>query len=151
RRMFLKQCGGLAAVLALDVKSRKPLRAEVPGAAVAPDAIVIDPAPQFEISPYLYMQFMEPLGATDGSVEAAWSYANDDWRRDFVETTAALAPGALRFGGLFSRYYKWRDGIGPADRRPSRRNLIWGGKETNRVGTGEFRRFLPARGSGSAL
>lgn len=128
----------MAAFMALDAKSPKVLRAEVPGAAVGPEAIVIDAAPQFEISPYLYMQFMEPLGATDGSVEAAWSYATDDWRRDFVETTAALAPGALRFGGLFSRYYKWRDGIGPAEKRPARRNFIWGGKETNRVGMSEF-------------
>ena len=32
-------------------------------------SLVVDPAPLFELSPYLYMQFMEPLGATDGSVE----------------------------------------------------------------------------------
>ena len=31
----------------------------------------IDPVPAFPISPYLHMQFMEPLGVTDGSVEAA--------------------------------------------------------------------------------
>ena len=36
--------------------------------------IQIDPTPRFELSPYLYMQFMEPLGATDGSVEAAWDH-----------------------------------------------------------------------------
>jgi alpha-L-arabinofuranosidase len=34
-------------------------------------AINIDAAPRFEISPHLYMQFMEPLGTTDSSVEAA--------------------------------------------------------------------------------
>ena len=46
-----------------------------------PVAVVLeDPSPEatelaagFELSPYLYMQFMEPLGATDGSVEAACS------------------------------------------------------------------------------
>ena len=37
-----------------------------------PNPLRIDPAPLFPISPYLYMQFMEPLGVTDGSVEAAW-------------------------------------------------------------------------------
>jgi alpha-L-arabinofuranosidase len=101
-------------------------------------AVVIDPKPLFPISPHLYMQFMEPLGVTDSSVEAAWDYLRDDWRQDAVEATRDLAPGMLRFGGLFSRYYKWREGIGPAAKRPWMRNYVWGGKETHRVGTHEF-------------
>ena len=40
-------------------------------------AVLVDPKPLFELSPYLYMQFMEPLGATDGSVEAAWDHLRD--------------------------------------------------------------------------
>jgi hypothetical protein len=67
------------------------------------NAIVIDPKPLFEISPLLYMQFMEPLGATDSAVEASWDYNTDDWRADLVSITRDLAPGATRFGGLFSR------------------------------------------------
>jgi alpha-N-arabinofuranosidase len=102
------------------------------------NAIVVDPKPLFEISPWLYMQFMEPLGATDSSVEACWDYDADDWREDFVDAVRELAPGAIRFGGLFSRYYKWREGTGPAAKRPSMRNYVWGGWETNRVGTDEF-------------
>src|SRR3954462_11811438 len=86
------------------------------------NAIVVDPKPLFEISPHLYMQFMEPLGVTDSSVEAAWDYARDDWRKDFVETTADLAPGMMRLGALLSRYYKWREGIGPASQRSLYRN-----------------------------
>ena len=101
-------------------------------------AIVLDPAPLFEISPLLYMQFMEPLGTTDSSVEASWDYGSDNWRKDFVMTTRDLAPGVVRFGGNFSRYYKWREGIGPVRSRPWMRNYDWGGKETNRVGTHEF-------------
>ena len=84
------------------------------------------------------MQFMEPLGVTDASVEASWDYDRDDWRKDFVDTVKDLAPGAMRFGGLFSRHYKWREGVGPAAKRPAMRNYFWGGKETNRVGTHEF-------------
>ncbi len=38
------------------------------------NSISIDPKPLFDISPHLYMQFMEPLGTTDSSVEAAWDY-----------------------------------------------------------------------------
>jgi alpha-N-arabinofuranosidase len=102
------------------------------------NAIVVDPKPLFPISPWLYMQFMEPLGATDGSVEACWDNDADDWRRDFVDVVRDLAPGAIRFGGLFSRYYKWREGIGPAAKRPKIRNFFWGGWESNRVGTDEF-------------
>ena len=101
-------------------------------------ALVIDPKPLFEISPHLYMQFMEPLGVTDSSVEAAWDYNRDDWRRDFVETTRDLAPGMIRWGGLLSRYYKWREGIGPASKRPLYRNYVWGGLEPHRAGTHEF-------------
>ncbi len=101
-------------------------------------AIVVDPKPLFDISPYLYMQFMEPLGVTDSSVEAAWDYDRDDWRADFMDTVAGLAPDVVRYGGLYSRYYRWREGVGPADRRPGMRNYVWGGKETNRVGAHEF-------------
>ncbi len=100
--------------------------------------IVVDPQPRFEISPYLYMQFMEPLGATDSGLAAAWDYERDDWRKDFVEATRDLAPGAIRWGGLFTRYYKWREGVGPPSSRPPIRNYAWGGWETNRVGTHEF-------------
>lgn len=102
------------------------------------NAIVVDPKPLFELSPWLYMQFMEPLGATDSAVEASWDYDADDWRKDFVEAARDLAPGAIRFGGLFSRYYKWREGIGAPEKRPPMRNFVWGGMETNRVGTHEF-------------
>lgn len=84
------------------------------------------------------MQFMEPLGVTDTAVEAAWDHEAGDWRRDFVETVRDLAPKAIRWGGLMSRYYKWREGVGPAAARPPMRNHVWGGWETNRVGTTEF-------------
>jgi len=125
RREFLKQAGLAAA-------AQTALRA------ADANTIVVDPHPQFDISPWLYMQFMEPLGVTDSSVEAAWDYDRDDWRKDFVDTVKDLAPGAMRFGGLFSRHYKWREGVGPVGKRPAMRNYFWGGKETNRVGTHEF-------------
>ena len=107
-------------------------------AAQASASLLVDPRPRFEISPWLYMQFMEPLGATDGSVEAAWDYDRDEWRKDFVDTVKDLAPGAIRFGGLFSRQYRWREGVGPVNQRPAIINYAWGGKESNRVGTHEF-------------
>jgi len=138
RREFLKRSAGLAGGMIAASQIKALAQAQAVEAARSGGAVVIDPKPLFEISPHLYMQFMEPLGVTDSSVEAAWDYNRDDWRKDFVETTADLAPGMMRFGGLFSRYYKWREGIGPAAKRPWMRNYVWGGKETHRVGTHEF-------------
>jgi hypothetical protein len=67
----------------------------------------VDPRPMFEISAFLYMQFMEPLGSTDGSVKASWDYDRDDWREDFVEAT-----------GVFNRH-RGTHGIQVQGRRPA--------------------------------
>jgi alpha-L-arabinofuranosidase len=125
---------GVAAGGVLRFAAADPLQAQVPAAG----AIQVDPAPLFELSPYLYMQFMEPLGATDGSVEAAWDHARDQWRDDVLEVTRDLAPPMMRWGGIFADFYRWREGVGPRDKRPSMLNLLWGGIESNQVGTGEF-------------
>ncbi|MHB8655594.1 MAG: alpha-L-arabinofuranosidase [Terriglobia bacterium] len=138
RRQFLKEC-----TLALAGSALTTAQAS----AAAASKIVVHPDAQFEISPYLYMQFMEPLGVTDSSVAAAWDYDADNWRNDFVETVQDLAPGVIRFGGLFSRYYRWREGVGPPDDRPRMRNYVWGGFESNRVGTGEFVQLCKSAGA----
>jgi alpha-N-arabinofuranosidase len=129
RREWLQHVSlGSTAVVAADTRAERNSTATV----------VIDPTPLFDISPHLYMQFMEPLGSTDGSVEAAWDYGTNDWRNDFVDAVQDLSPGAMRLGGNFSRYYKWREGVGPVRQRPWMRNYDWGGKETNRIGIDEF-------------
>jgi alpha-L-arabinofuranosidase len=103
-----------------------------------PNALVINPVPGFELSPYLYMQFMEPLGATDGSVEAAWDHLTEQWRGDVVAVTKELGPPMMRWGGIFADFYRWREGVGPREARPAMVNLLWGGVESNQIGTGEF-------------
>jgi alpha-L-arabinofuranosidase len=136
RRTFLATSAAAAASAAAG-----PLRA---GAAPTdaqrqdPRAIAVDPTPLFELSPYLFMQFMEPLGATDGSVEAAWDHLRDDWREDVVAVTRDLGPTMMRWGGIFADFYRWREGVGPRDRRPPMLNQLWGGIESNHVGTSEF-------------
>lgn len=147
RRDFFKHSTRIAgaALAASQIKALAQNQAEA--AASSGGAVVIDPKPLFEVSPYLYMQFMEPLGVTDSSVEAGWDYNRDDWRKDFVDITRDLAPGMIRFGGLLSRYYKWREGVGPASKRPWYRNYVWGGKEPHRVGTHEFVDFCRRVGS----
>ncbi len=103
--------------------------------------LTIFPEPLFELSPYLYMQFMEPLGTTDASVEASWEHLQSRWRPDLIDATRELAPPMMRWGGLFSGYYRWREGVGPRAGRKPMHNLVWGGVETNQVGTAEFLDF----------
>src|SRR6266511_4070283 len=103
RRTFLRNSALMAAGAAVAGKL-KAAGAQSQAARASGGAIVVDPKPLFDISPHLYMQFMEPLGVTDSSVEAAWDYGRDDWRKDFIDTTRDRAPGMMRFGGLLSRY-----------------------------------------------
>jgi alpha-N-arabinofuranosidase len=107
----------------------------------------IDPEPRFDLSPYLYMQFMEPLGTTDGSVAAAWDFGRDCWRKDVVNVTKKLSPSLIRWGGCFTSYYRWKEGVGPRDQRKSSLNMCWGGIETNHVGTHEFVDFCRQTGA----
>ena len=44
----------------------------------------------------------------------------------------------MRWGGIFSDFYRWREGVGPRQRRPPMTNLLWGGVESNQIGTAEF-------------
>jgi hypothetical protein len=68
RREFLKRSGSVAvAALAAD-RINAIAKAQADNALSSGAAVVIDPKPLFEISPHLYMQFMEPLGVTDSSV-----------------------------------------------------------------------------------
>ena len=138
RRTFLNKSTVLGGVVLSKSILLSAAESQVKGALASGTGVVIDPKTLFDISPHLYMQFMEPLGVTDSSVEAAWDYNRDDWRKDFIETSIDLAPGMIRFGGLLSRYYKWKEGVGPPAKRPLYRNYVWGGKETHRVGTHEF-------------
>ena len=100
--------------------------------------ICVDPTPRFELSPYLYMQFMEPLGVTDTSVEAGWDFKRNCWRPDLIAATRELAPSMIRWGGCFLSYYRWREAVGPRSDRVPIYNLCWDGIETNQVGTHEF-------------
>jgi alpha-N-arabinofuranosidase len=138
RRGFLKDSAALTGGSLLSWKRGKDFFHQEEPAGSGKNIIQIDPTPMFEISPYMYMQFMEPLGNTDGSVEAAWDYDIDNWREDLAATVRDLSPDTIRWGGAFIRYYKWREGVGPPAKRPWMYNYIWGGKETNRVGTPEF-------------
>jgi hypothetical protein len=69
-------------------------------------SLAIDPSPRFELSPYLYMQFMEPLGTTDGSVAAAWDHLHNRWREGFIEVSRDRGRSGLRGLGRNARRHR---------------------------------------------
>jgi alpha-L-arabinofuranosidase len=137
RRDFIKSVGLGAAALAVPSGYANEERG----------LLVVNPEPRFDLSPYLYMQFMEPLGTTDGSVAAAWDFKKDCWREDVLAISKKLSPSLIRWGGCFSSYYRWKEGVGPRDKRKPMLNLCWGGVETNQVGTHELVDFCRQTGA----
>lgn len=89
------------------------------------------------VSPYLFMQFMEPLGTADTSVDACWDYAKDKWHDIFLQKFDELKPPMLRFGGCFASYYHWKEAVGPRSERKWMLNSSWDGVYSNQVGTKE--------------
>jgi alpha-N-arabinofuranosidase len=145
RREFLKSMGAVAAAATLPVSTGWAALSD--RETTMSDALTINPQPRYALSPYLYMQFMEPLGTTDSSVDAAWDYGAQCWREDVVEATRDLAPPLLRWGGCYASYYRWREGVGPRDRRRPMVNLLWGGMDTGQIGTAEFVEFCRRTGA----
>ena len=145
RRKFLKLSGLSGTTLAISNITAAAFVKQ------ADNVIEIDTTPLFELSKHLYMQFMEPLGTTDSSVEAAWDHGKNDWKETMIKTTRELAPGMMRWGGNLSAYYKWREGVGPRDKRVPLFNTDWGGIETSQVGTAEFVDFCRRVGNADPL
>lgn len=102
------------------------------------NTVKIDPKVRYRLSPYLFMQFAEPLGTADSSIDAAWDFVNDCWRPKTLEILKKLAPPMIRWGGCFSSYYHWREAVGPQSQRIPMLNLCWDGIYLNRVGTAEI-------------
>ena len=137
RRGFLAAgAGGLFHV----ITARKGL-----GAQAASRRVVVDTeVPVGVIRPELHGHFAEHLGScTYGGL---WVGKNstvpniNGHRKQAVEYLRALGIPVLRWpGGCFADDYHWRDGIGPAEKRPKRVNLWWGQYvEDNSFGTHEF-------------
>jgi hypothetical protein len=82
RRDFIKTTGLWAAALVVPSVYAKEDHS----------LLAVGPEPRFDLSPYLYMQFMEPLGTTDGSVAAAWDFTRDCW----LKTVSATPSTSLR-------------------------------------------------------
>lgn len=114
------------------------------------------------ISPNIYGQFAENLGGVlyDGICVGEQSrVANIDGLREaLIEHMRKIKAPVIRFpGGCFADSYDWRDGIGPAEKRPRHTNF-WANAETekasashrddsNAVGTNEFVHFCKLIGA----
>jgi alpha-N-arabinofuranosidase len=93
------------------------------------------------ISRHIYGHFAEHLGRD--IYDGFWyREGNGPWhlRDDIIEALRRIRVPNLRWpGGCFADYYHWEDGIGPAERRPTMVNTVWGGvTEDNSFGTHEY-------------
>ena len=115
------------------------------GAAAEERRLRIDPeAAIATIRPELHGNFAEHLGSC--IYGGLWVGKNskipnvNGYRKEAVDYLRALGIPVLRWpGGCFADSYHWRQGIGPAEKRPKLVNGSWGGYvEDNSFGTHEF-------------
>ena len=123
---------------------------------------VLTDEPLGTISPNIYGHFTENLSGV--VYDGMWVGENSKIpnihgiRKELVDEMRKIKPSVVRFpGGCFADSYDWRDGIGPADKRPRRTNF-WEDEESpsapashkydpNQFGTNEFVRFCKLIGS----
>jgi alpha-N-arabinofuranosidase len=142
--------GAAVALLAMAAASA-PLG--VQAAELAATATLKADQPGAPISRYIYGQFSEHLGA--GIYDGVWVGPDSKIpnvrgiRTDVVTALKDIHVPVIRWpGGCFADEYRWRDGIGPRAKRPSRKNNWWGGSpETNAFGTHEFMDFAEQVGA----
>ena len=160
RRRFL-QAGLAVAGGALASKAPFP-RAWAQSSSMDSRIEVLTGEPLGTISPNLYGHFTENLSGV--VYDGIWVGPNskipnvDGIRKELIDEMRKIKSPVVRFpGGCFADSYDWRDGIGPADKRPRRTNF-WNGGETpeapashrydpNEFGTNEFVHFCKLIGS----
>ena len=94
------------------------------------------------ISPLLFGGFAEHMGRCvyGGIYDPGSPHADErGFRRDVAAALRDQRLSILRYpGGNMLSGYDWRDGVGPRESRPRRRELAWQSIETNQFGTNEF-------------
>ena len=101
----------------------------------------------------IFGQFAEQLG--NGIYGGVWVGPDSPIanvrgiRSDVVQALRELKVPNVRWpGGCFADQYNWRNGIGPADKRPATSNINWGNQlESNKFGSDEFMDFIGQIGS----
>jgi len=153
RREFLRNT--LAGTGALLFSRLTPSLAALDASVDARIEVLLD-EPLGTISPNIYGHFAENLSGV--IYDGMWVGENskvpniNGIRKELVEEMRKIKPPVVRFpGGCFADSYDWRDGIGPADKRPRRTNFWAEGEaanapashkyDPNEFGTNEFAHF----------
>jgi len=104
-----------------------------------------------EISPLIFGGFAEHMGRCiyEGIYDPQSPHADEhSLRRDVMAALRELNFRVIRYpGGNFLSGYRWLDGVGPREKRPTRRDLAWHSIETNQFGPDEFIEFCHALGT----
>jgi alpha-L-arabinofuranosidase len=91
---------------------------------------------------HLFGSFVEHLDrCVYGGIYDPGSPLSDErgFRLDVLDAVRRLRPSIVRYpGGNFVSGYRWLDGVGPREQRPTRRDLAWHVLESNHFGTNEF-------------
>lgn len=140
---------GAAALVWASAGHAKPERGEIL-------AVLQADTPGPLLSRYIQGQFAEHLGGSvyDGIWVGPDSHIPNTRgiRNDVVAALKAVKVPVVRWpGGCFADIYHWRDGIGPRNQRPVRKNDWWGGLENNAFGTHEYFDFLDQIGADSYI
>jgi alpha-N-arabinofuranosidase len=102
------------------------------------------------VDPRIFGGFLEHMGRAvyEGVFEPGSGHADENgFRADVLEAMRRLRFTTLRYpGGNFASGYKWVDGIGPVEQRPTALDLAWQSVEPNRFGTDEFMRLCRKMG-----
>src|SRR6202161_3166673 len=126
RREFLSN----SALSAASLLIAKPLRSAIPAVSSPSDSrveVLLDEV-LGTISPNIYGHFIEHLGGV--IYDGVWVGENSKVpniggiRKDLVDEMRKIKAPVVRYpGGCFADTYDWRDGIGPAEKRPRRSNF----------------------------
>ena len=160
RREFLHK--GAVGASTLLISTKAGWAAKAASRAADSRIEVLFDEPLGTVSPNIYGHFAENLGGVlyDGIwVGEKSRVANiDGLRKSLIDHMRKIKVPVIRYpGGCFADSYDWRDGIGPAEKRPRRTNF-WANEETdkapsshrydpNAVGTNEFVHFCKLIGA----
>jgi alpha-L-arabinofuranosidase len=114
--------------------------------------ITLDPAFRIgAIDRRLFGSFVEHMGRSvyTGIFEPGHEQADDlGLRQDVLALARELGVSVVRYpGGNFVSNYRWEDGVGPRESRPTRLDLAWRSIETNQFGLGEFMTWIRRLGA----
>jgi alpha-N-arabinofuranosidase len=103
-----------------------------------------------EVDRRLFGSFVEHMGRCvyTGIYEPEHPAADESgFRGDVLELVRELGPTLVRYpGGNFVSGYRWEDGVGPVEDRPTRLDLAWRSIEPNSVGLNEFMHWAGTAG-----